>query len=209
MRVTVFGSSGRTGRLVVQEALRVGHEVVAFSRRPVQLEDLHPPVELVAGQLTDREALQRAVQGSQAVLSVLAPSSNRPEFAVSRALESILEVMQQQGVNRLVATSGAGIGDPLDAPTGMSRLMDWLVRSLARNVYADMLQAAQLVRASPLDWTLVRVPMLTDRPGNGQVKVAWVGKGMGPRLARADLAVFLVSQVEDRAYLRQSPAVSN
>ena len=69
--------------------------------------------------------------------------------------------------------------------------------------------AVELVRSSDLDWTVVRLPMLTDDPAKGNVKVAWVGKGMGSRISRADIASFLVSQVGDKTYLRQSPAISN
>ena len=68
---------------------------------------------------------------------------------------------------------------------------------MAKNVLADMSKAVEMVRFSDLDWTVVRLPMLTDDPKTGKVKVAYVGKGMGVRIARADIAPFLLDQVED------------
>lgn len=209
MKITVFGPSGQTGQLVVKKALEAGYEVVAYARNPAELNNNPPQLELRAGALADSAAVANAIQGSGAVISVLGPSSNRPEFAISRATENILAGMEQHVVRRLVVTAGAGIGDAEDSPTLASRLMDGLVKLLARNVYADMLRVAGIVRASDLDWTIVRVPMLTNQPETGKLKVAWVGKGMGPRLSRADLATFLVSQVRDQTFVRRSPALSN
>jgi len=209
MKVTVFGSTGRTGKLVVEEALKAGFSVAAFARDPEKLGLDHTQLTMCQGELLDIGAVAGAMQGAGAVISTLGPTSNRPELTVSRGMEGILAGMQQHGIRRLIVTAGAGIGDAEDAPTAFSRLMDALVRTLARNVYADMLRMAEQVRASDLDWTIVRTPMLADRPKTGQVKVAWVGKGMRPSITRGDLAVFLVSQVEDSTYVRCSPAVSN
>lgn len=209
MKITVFGSSGRTGQLVVKEALQAGYVVVAFARNPAVLAGNPAQLVLCAGDIADRTAVAHAVQGSEAVISVLAPVNNRPEFAISHGTENILAGMRQHAVRRLVVTVGAGIGDPEDSPTLSSRLIDGLVKALARNVYADMLEVARLVRDSDLDWTMVRVPRLTDQPEKGKLKIAWVGKGMGISLSRASLAAFLVSQVQDLNYLRRSPALSN
>jgi hypothetical protein len=60
-----------------------------------------------------------------------------------------------------------------------------------------MLQTVSKVRASKLDWTIVRVPMLTDAPGTGKIRVGYVGKGTGPRLSRSNLAQFMLKQVQD------------
>jgi putative NADH-flavin reductase len=209
MKVAIFGSTGRTGVLILEEALKAGYSVAAFARDPEKLGIEHALLTVCQGELLDREAVAEAVHGAGAVISALGPASNKPEFTISRSMQGILAGMQQHGVKRLIVTAGAGIDDSEDAPTIMSRLMEALVKTVARNVYEDMLRVAGLVRASDLDWTIVRTPMLTDQPKVGKVKVAWVGKGMQPRVTRGDLAAFIVSQVEDQTYLRRSPAVSN
>jgi putative NADH-flavin reductase len=209
MQVTIFGSTGRTGNYLVEEALKAGYQVTAFMRNPERFRLEHPRLTIRQGELMDRESVSGAIQGAGAVLDVLGPSSNKVRYSITQGTESILSGMKLQGVRRLIITAGAGIHDPNDLPTPMSRLMDALVKTLSRNVYEDMLGMVELVRKSDLDWTIVRVPMLTDQPKMGKVKVAWVGKGMNPRLTRGDLAAFLVSQIEDMTYIRQSPAVSN
>jgi hypothetical protein len=72
-----------------------------------------------------------------------------------------------------------------------------------------MVKVVELVRQSDVDWTIVRVPMLTDDPKTDDVTVAWVGKGMGMRICREDLAAFLLGQLEDNTFVHQAPAISN
>jgi hypothetical protein len=72
-----------------------------------------------------------------------------------------------------------------------------------------MSAAAHAVRASGLEWTLVRIPMLTDNPAQGQPKVGLLGKGAGMRLTRGDLATFMLQQAASRTYVHQAPVVSN
>jgi hypothetical protein len=124
-------------------------------------------------------------------------------------MENIKTAMRNQNITRLIISAGAGVGDPNDEPKLVNHLINFLLKLMAKNVLADMKKVVKMVRASDLDWTVVRLPMLTDDPKTGQVKVGYVGKGMGPRITRADAADFMLSQVEDKTYLHKSPAISN
>ena len=53
------------------------------------------------------------------------------------------------------------------------------------------------------------MPMLSDDPKTGQVKVGYVGKGTGPRISRADAAEFILAQLNNETYLRKSPVIRN
>lgn len=211
MKVAVFGATGRAGRHVVRQALDAGHEVVAFARTPANLGITHERLRVVQADIQDAAKVGEAVAGADAVISVLGPTHNRPEMTVSKGIEHILAAMQAHGVRRLIASAGAGVGDPNDRPTLMHRLITLALRLSARNVVADMERAVQLIRASDRDWTIVRVPMLTDEPAKGSVRAGYVGQGTGPRLSRADMAAFMLAQLELGAsnYLRQAPTISN
>jgi hypothetical protein len=66
------------------------------------------------------------------------------------------------------------------------------------------------VRGSDLDWTIIRVAMLNDKPKTGVVKAGYVGTGqVGLGISRADFADFMLKQVEDREYLKKAPAISD
>ena len=72
-----------------------------------------------------------------------------------------------------------------------------------------MQKVAELVRESDLDWTIVRVPMLTDDPPTGSVRSGYLGSGVGSRITRADLADFIYAQLESEEWLHKAPVISN
>jgi len=209
MKIVVFGATGGTGRHVVFRALELGYTVAAYTRSPQKITETHPNLLVIEGEIGDAARIESAVRGAEAVISTLGPTDARARFVVAAGTENILASMKNSGVSRLVVTAGAGVPDPNDAPKFINRFMDFLVRSVSRSVYEDMAKTVEVVRASGLDWTIVRVPMLTDHPGTGDVTAAWVGKGMGMRLSREDLAAFLVDQLRDDTYLHMAPALSN
>ncbi len=98
---------------------------------------------------------------------------------------------------------------PTDTPSLRFRLAVGLIRRLAPGAYEDIVRTADVVRASELDWTLVRVSLLSDGPMTGRVNVGRVSRGIGMRLRRADLARFLLEQVQDTRYVRQAPLICN
>lgn len=209
MKITIFGGTGKTGAYLVREALDKGFDVYILARAPAKMTIADPHLVDVKGDITDANAVASAINGTSAVLSVLGPTDNKPTFAVSRGMENILAAMKSGSIRRLVITAGAEVGDPEDAPKFMNKFMNFLLKLMARNVLADMSKAVEMVRSSDLDWTVVRLPMLTDDPKTGKVKVAYVGKGMGARIARADIASFLIDQVNDKTFIHKAPAISN
>ena len=209
MKIVVFGATGRTGQHVVQQALEAGHMVSVLVRNPARVSVQHERLQVVQGSLQDGDCVRQVISGSDAVISTLGPSSNQPTFEISQGMKVILAAMKTTGVRQLIISAGAGVGDPQDAPKLFNRVMNVLLKLAAKNVYEDMRKTVQLVRDSDVDWTVVRVPMLTDDPATGQIKVGMVGKGMGPRISRADLADFLLRQAQDTAHIRKAPAISN
>jgi hypothetical protein len=116
-------------------------------------------------------------------------------------MDHILAAMRQHGVRRLVVSIGAGVRDPQDKPPLGHALFGALVKLLSRNAYEDMLSVDQKVRAAAVDWTIVRVPRLMDTPKTGTIRQGYVGKAIGSQLSRADLAAFMLSQLDDPTYL--------
>lgn len=209
MKLAIFGATGRTGQHLLRQALEEGHQVIILARDPAKVAVKNDRLRVVKGSVTEPACVDQVIAGADAVMSVLGPTSNEPTFEISRGTQSIIQLMKKNGVKRLVISAGAGVGDPGDAPKLFNKLINLLLKATAKNVYEDMLRTVALVRESGLDWTIVRVPMLTDAPETGQVKVGMVGKGMGPRITRADMAKYMLQQVQSEQQLRKAPAVSN
>ena len=93
-------------------------------------------------------------------------------------------------------------------PKLIDRFFGLLLNVLSKNVVADMQQVVHKVQASDRDWTVVRVPMLTDQPAQGALIVGYVGD-IHSRISRADMAAFMLKQLKDNHYLKKAPAISN
>jgi uncharacterized protein YbjT (DUF2867 family) len=202
LRITVFGATGRMGHLLVRQALDAGHEITAYARNPERLRIGHPSMSVVAGQLDNDEAVLAAVQGADAVIEGVG--------AVSDGTRRIIAAMDTSGVRRLVAVSTCSVPDPQDLPDAKFKALIQLVKTAAPGPYREVRRAAEIVRASGLDWTLVRVARLNNGDAAGHVKAGYYGRGVvGLSISRADMAAFLLDQAANLTYLHQAPAISN
>jgi len=209
MKLLLLGASGRTGQHLVQQALSAGHQVTALVRNPQKLEVTHESLTVLQGDVTDAEAVSKAAAGNEVVLSALGPTRTSGEDVLQTAIHNTIAVMKEHGMRRLIVVTGAGVSDPNDKPQFWNRIMFGLLNFLAKRVLADSLGAANLLRASGLDWTLVRVPVLTDDPSAGEPWVGYVGKGMGSRIPRADVAGFMLKQVTDDTWMQKAPVITS
>ena len=125
-------------------------------------------------------------------------------------MQTIIAAMKKEGVRRLIVTSTLSAKDPQDLPEFRARILVSLVRFTMRAVYEEIVSVAEVVRDSGLDWTIVRLTLLNNKPGSGQVKAGYLGKSeVGTWISRADIAAFMLKQLQDTRYLRQAPAISN
>lgn len=207
MRILIFGASGRTGGLLVEAALERGHTVAAFVRNPGACGP-RPDVEVLTGDVTDLRAVSYAMPGRDAVLCALGASTPiRRAPALAAGIRHITTAMSDAGVRRLVYLSFLGV------PAGrhqLSALGRYLVAPiLLRNVSADHADKEQIIRDSGLDWTIVRPPRLTDGPKTGTYRHGEDirARQIVPRISRADVADFMIAQLNDAAYLHRAPAI--
>jgi uncharacterized protein YbjT (DUF2867 family) len=202
MRITVFGATGRMGHLLVRQALDAGHTVTAYARDPERLRIADPNLSVLAGQLDNDQAVLAAVQGADAVVEGVG--------AVSDGTRRVIAAMDTSGVRRLVAVSTGSVPDPQDLPDATFKAVARFVKTVAPAPYLEVRRAAEIVRASGLDWTLVRVAKLNDKNATGQIKAGYYGHGVvGLSITRADMATFLLDQAANLTYVHQAPAISN
>ena len=145
--------------------------------------------------------MRDAVQGQDAVVSALDPGKSLKSGGLIQRLLLIVQVMEQAGVRRLVFTQAYGVGDTYRDTPLIPRLM---IAVMLRDLYTDKLAGEAILRRSGLDWTLVYPSTLTSGPWTGKYRVGerLTLRGL-PMISRTDLAAFLVTQVEDRTYVRE------
>jgi uncharacterized protein YbjT (DUF2867 family) len=206
MRIAVFGATGGTGREVVKQALAAGHQVTALARDPSRLVGSDPNLTVVAGSVLEAAPVQQALQGTDAAIVSLGNTANNPDYVVSQGTQVILDAIGQLGgPQRMVVVSSIGVGDSKDqVPFAFKMLM----KTVLRRAMEDKERQEALVKASGLDWTIVRPGGLTDGPATGQYRAGLEPTISAGQVARADVAAFVLQQLTDDAYLRQTPAIT-
>ena len=211
MKLLVIGSTGGTGKLVVQEALDAGHHVVALARRPESLAVKHPRLTVIAGDVLDHGSLLQAMTGVDAVASALGIggllASRKAGTILSTGTGNILAAMDEVGVARLVVVSSVGVeNDPTEELIYRHILKPFFLARL----YEDMVVMEKLVSNSRLDWTLVRPPRLIDKAPTDAYHVE-VGRNVpyARTLTRGDLARFIVRALGEGTYAQQIVGVSH
>jgi putative NADH-flavin reductase len=217
MKIVVFGATGRTGLPLVTQALNTGHEVTAFVRNPSKLQISHAKLRIVQGDLEDAAVIEAAIAGQHAVLSALGPIPNGRKDVMRVAFTNIIAAMNNTGVKRLISLTGAGVAQPGDQPKLINKFISLMLNLISKDTIIDSSEHARLVRDSSLDWTIVRVPMLTDAPVSNSannptkpnVRVGMVGINDGMRIARSDVAAFMLKVLEDSSHIQAAPVISS
>ena len=209
MNLLIVGATGGTGQQLVTQALQRGHRVTALVRQEPSAAP-RPGLITVRGNVLDASSLDRAVHGQDAVLSALGHKQFfRPTRILSEGTRNLTGAMRRHGVRRLVCETSLGISD---AWWQMGLYYTLFVRPIIVPLYFwDKIRQEAVIRASELDWTIVRPGALTNGPKRGQYRHGpRVGHWLWTvRISRADVAAFMLDQLTDGRYVRTVVGVAD
>ncbi|MBJ7604225.1 MAG: SDR family oxidoreductase [Candidatus Dormibacteraeota bacterium] len=211
MKLAVFGGTGFAGSAVVDEALARGHEVRMLARDPSRVEATGERLTVVPGDVRDSAAVAATVEGCDAVISTLGPRRGEKQGAdfLAEAMRNILHAMEEHGVRRIVAISGAGITLPGDHKPIVHVLAGGVVNLLARSLVTAKRREYEVLSASPVGWTAVRPTRIVEGPATERRQVSLDGSNMGMRATRGDVAALMVDEATSPGHHRQAPFVSS
>lgn len=207
-RVLIIGASQGIGLETTRQALEAGHEVRALSRSAARIGIADPKLDKVSGDALSQTDIDAAVNGVGAVIQVLGVGPGDlfgPVHLFSDATRILVAAMETRGVKRLVCVTGFGAGD---SRSSISCLQLVPFRLLLGRAYDDKDVQERLIRESTLDWTIARPGVLTNGPRTGRYKVLdQPSQWRNGIISRADVAEFLVRQIEGAAYVRKTPVL--
>jgi putative NADH-flavin reductase len=206
MKVLVIGATGRSGEALVSESLAAGHSVTAFVRDAALYKKAD--VRVVVGDVLDSAAVDVAIAGQDAVIDALGGKTPwKVTTMETKAAHNIVNAMQRNGVRRLLKISAVGAGDSVKNAGFFNEHP--LMKTFLRGLLVDKAGMEAEIEGSNLDWTLVRPPMLTDVEKTGIARVLSTESGeKAYKIGRADLAAFMVQQLESSRYVRQAVTVT-
>jgi uncharacterized protein YbjT (DUF2867 family) len=200
MNLTLLGAAGATGVPLVEQALADGHHVTALVRSRQKLSITNPNLDVVEGDATDRAAVSQAMNGADAVISVL--GARGP--VIAEATRAIVAVANQEGPERIVMLSSFAVAR--DRLTPVSKLV---TRMAMGSQIRDKAAGEDVLRASGLDWTIVYATKLTNGPEAEASVVPETEKvGMSQKISRADVASFLLQAATGDLYSRRGVVIT-
>lgn len=205
----VFGSTGRTGRQIIQQALNAGHIVTAVARNPSALAINHVNLEIVKGDVFQPVTFEKAMEGHEGILSAIGINSTRRTTVYSQGVLNMVKAMQKNEVRRIICVSASAVetSPKLSFPV---RMLTKLLQQILKNMYGDLLKMEQVVKLTELNWTVVRPPRLTDKPVTGKYRFAinkWLPSCLS--ISRGDLAHFMLHHLDDANTYQSIVEVAN
>ncbi len=208
MNVLIVGSTGGTGRQLVEQALAQGHRVTAFARNPAKLDVQHANLHVVRGDIMDGAAVADAMRDQDVVLCALGVPALNKNTVRADGTQQIIDAMEKTGVRRLICLTSLGYGDSQEVlPWHMKYIV---VPFFLRHAFADHEVQETYIKQSQLDWVIVRPGNLTNGARTGVYRhgFAPTDKAIKLKVSRADVADFMLKQLTDDTYLHQTPGLS-
>ncbi len=209
MRVVVFGASGATGQQLIQQGLARRLEITAFVRNPKKVQ-ARDHLRVITGDVYNIEDVASAIAGQDAVFSALGARTLAKNNLLERAMVNILQGMNRHGVKRLIVLGAGGSLGGEQALRHQSfltrRMYAFFVDKLLKNPMDSQRAQEELIIASNTDFTIVQPPRLTNGHATGKYRVA--ADAFPPHMKatpRADVADFMLRQLEDRDWIRKMP----
>jgi len=198
MKVTILGANGKTGVEVVKQALEAGYGVVGVVREDSNLVS-SPNLTFVVGDATDPAVIAKASKDSDVIISTLGTTSMK-STVMTDAVKAVITASKTTGRKRFILMSSFAVGG--NKLGGLAKMMG--------NMMKDKSNSESILKTSSLDWTIVYAALLTNEPkGSGLRVVPSTEKiGMKHKIARADVASFMLEEAKNNAYVKKEVTIS-
>lgn len=203
MKVTVFGASGKVGRLVVDKLLDDGHQVTVLVHNSSPFNESEQ-LKIIKGDIHHEPTVNNAIQGSGAVISTLGSWGTPQKDILSAAMRFAIPAMQQQDITRLITLTGSAAQAPGESLTVAGKVMHRLFGLVAQDILRDGEEHLRLLSQSGLDWTTLRAGIMKNGPAANYVLNDKL-PGAFETVSRETVAQALVDQLQDNRYIQQAP----
>ena len=206
-RICVFGALGRTGIQVLLEATKRGYKVTAFVHSSNAKKSMPEGVEIMMGDVLDKDAVYRAVKGADAVVSVIGHIKNSDLLVQTKGIKNMVSAMKANHVKRIISLTGTGVRLPNDRPSIIDRVLNRAIYLIDPKRIEDGIKHAQVLQESALDWTVLRVLKLTDRSfGTGRYRLSEYGPAE-LLTSRKKVARIMLDLLDSKDFTNKMPIV--
>lgn len=207
IKIAILGGGGRTGTFLVHKLIDQGYQLKLLLRTPEKFQVTSPLIEIIKGDAIDITAIRLLTQDCQAIISTIGQRQGEPLVA-AQTTRNIIEAMAEWHIRRYLLIAGVNVDTPTDKKGPETKTAtDWM-KAHYPLIQEDRQKAYEMLSASNVDWTLVRVPFIEFTDIKKTV-VADLEDCKGSKIGAGDIADFLIEQLSDATYIRKSPFIAN
>ena len=211
MKILSLGANGAVGQLALDDLLKANHEITTLVRNASAMQRKHPRLTVVQGEPTNAADLEKVLAGQDVVLSTLGARTNKRTTLRADVARNLAAGMKKHGVRKLVWLHAARVGSSKEFVQRSSFFFGKIIIPLLLdNMYEDAAVADALIEKSGCDWVIVRPMSFTNGAKTGNISVITdmsLTVKLRLRIARADVAAFLVEQVVREDYVGETPVI--
>ncbi|MBC9798258.1 NAD(P)-dependent oxidoreductase [Sinomicrobium weinanense] len=209
IKIAVIGGTGKSGKYLTRQLTDQGFPIKLLLRNPKNLIINHPNVEIVEGNVANYADVLRLIMDCKAVISTLGlgvPPSEPTIF--SQATANVIKAMNVLNVHRYIVITGLSVDTPLDnkgPKTAYGTV--WMKKTFPVST-TDKQREYEILTASSVDWTLVRLPLIVQTEESCKVDMS-LKDCPGDKISATDLATFLIGQLDSKSFIRKAPFIAN
>ncbi len=211
MKLGMFGATGLTGKVLVEEAAKRGHTLRILVRGEVSQTDFPSGTEVIKGDYFDAKARREAIKGVDAVLSTVGPPPTRktelrPED-FGNAMNELIDELNGEGISRFINLASTGTILEHEKYSFVQKCFSVIFNLVFPIVIPGKTLELKALSGSDLDWTCIRPPYI--KTGIGGTLVA---DDLTPPSQKVDthlLASFMLDQLESDEWLKRAPFVGS
>ncbi|WP_057936487.1 NAD(P)-dependent oxidoreductase [Algoriphagus resistens] len=208
-KIAVIGGTGKSGKFLIKELVKAGFQIKMLVRNPDRVPLHNPQIEVIIGDALDQSTVNELVEDCDAVISTLGWGLPPSKHTISsEGTSNVLQAMKLHRITRYVVASGINVdveGDQKGTSTKASTA--WMYDNFP-NSTADKQLEYELLNRSEVNWTLVRVPLITMDEENKPINVS-LEDCPGDQISATSLARFLIDQLSARRFFKQAPFIAN
>jgi len=208
MNVLIIGASRGVGFEVLKLALDYNHLVTALVRYPEKLSVEHDKLRLEKGDILDVGSISRVMKDQDVVCCTIGINPTFKEVTVfSEGIKNLIQEMKKASVKRLICATGIGAGD---SKGHGGFLYDKFINPfILGRIYEDKDRQESIIKASDIEWIIVRPGFLTNGKLTKDYKVFIDLKRVtAGKISRKDVAHFIINQFESNEYIRKTPLLT-
>ena len=214
MKLLLLGSTGRTGRIVLEIALKKGYQVNCLARNTERIKK--KGLTIFEGNPTNENDLKKAISKCDFVISVLNisrktdfpwSSLKTPSTFLSDAMNIVVRISKNENIKRISICSAWGVAE---TKNDIPKWFKWLInRSNIGIAYNEHEKQEEIISKSKLNWTIIRPVGLSNSKKEEKIIETFNNKPKPNMLiSRKSLAKYLLQSLTNNSLIEKKVVVS-